>query len=55
MMAQILALIAVALAFRGSYLQKKAETDTQSQSAKLLTLWAIILTIGAFVVRSYDV
>ena len=55
MIAQLIAVLAVVVAFRGSYLQKKAENDKEVQAAKLVTLWAIILTITAFVVRSYDV
>ncbi len=55
MTSQLIALIAVGFAFRGSYLQKKATNETQVNSAKLITLWALLLTILAFVLRSYNV
>jgi hypothetical protein len=55
MTSQLVALIAIGIAFRGSYLHKKATNETQITSAKLVTLLALVLTILAFVLRSYNV
>ena len=55
MIANVFALISLTLAFRGSYLQKKATDEKQMQNAKLIVLYSIISIIAAFTLRLYDV
>lgn len=51
MTAKIVAVVAVALAFRGSYLQKKATTDEQKEYSLWVSLGACILSLTAYLLR----
>lgn len=51
MSSQILAVIAVVLAFRGSYLAKKASSDEEKDYARFVSLSALLLTSFALLLR----
>jgi len=51
MTAKVIAVLAVILAFRGSYLQKKATTKEQREYSLMVSMGALLLTFTAFMLR----
>lgn len=51
MTAKLLAVFAVILAFRGSYLQKKATNEEQQRYSLMVSGAALILTVVAYALR----
>jgi hypothetical protein len=51
MIAKLLAVFAVILAFRGSYLQKKATNKEEQEYSLMVSMAALLLTVTAFILR----
>lgn len=51
MTAKVLAVIAVAVAFRGSYLNKKAQNEEQVKYSMMVSGGALVLTLVAYLMR----
>jgi hypothetical protein len=55
MISFLVALLSLGVAVRGSYLQKKSTNEEQYNLARVMVLFSLVLTLTAFVLRSYNV